>query len=155
LTSMWMLPLASGDRVIGLVKMFEDSLTRQFTSDEINLIQGMTNQAAVAIVNAQLFEALGQEKRRLELLYDLSQSLATTLDHQEVASRALKQIGVAFEATQGAIHIASPERGRLQLAGVAQGNFEQITRLNPAANFSIGQGLSGWVAQHRLPVVVD
>ncbi len=154
-TGMLLLPLTIGERVIGLVEVFEDALTRKFAADEINLLQGMANQAAVAIANAQLFDALAQEKRRLELLYDLSLSLATTLDPKEVASRALEQICFAFEAFQGAIYLVYPESSKLRLIALTGANAERVERLNQTVDFRVDRGLSGWVARERRPIIVD
>lgn len=153
--SLLMLPLAAGERVIGLVEIYEDSPRRVFTADDIELFQAMANQAAVAVVNAQLFEALAEEKRRLELIYDLSQNLANTLDPHEVATRAIDQICVLLAAFRGSIFMIQPDGEHLRLIAFTGSNPAQIEELNQRMNLQVGQGVAGWVAQHRWATIVD
>ncbi len=155
LTSLFMTPLAIGDEVIGLVEVYENSPVRQFALDEINLIQGMVSQAAIAIANAQLFEAVALEKQRLELLYDLSQSLATTLSPQEVGDRALARMCPTFGAFQGAVYILNPRTNRLHLSSLTNANAERIATIDRNMDMHVGEGLSGQVAHKRSPVVID
>ncbi len=64
-TSLLMLPLVVGERVIGLVELDETASERKFTAAEIRLCQALADQASIAIENARLFEEI--EKRRLYL----------------------------------------------------------------------------------------
>ncbi|RME47320.1 MAG: GAF domain-containing protein [Chloroflexi bacterium] len=65
--SLLMLPLAAGDRVIGLAKLVNGA-ERTFTDAEIGLCRALASQAAVAIQNALLFEEVRAGRQRLETL---------------------------------------------------------------------------------------
>lgn len=155
ISSLLMLPLQIGNRVMGLVEVFEDSLMRKFASDELDLIQGLTNQAAIAIANAQLFAELTEGKQRIELLYDLSQNLATSLDPYEVGMRALAKMCLAFGAFQGAIYTVESTGDRIHLTALSNADLDRIQNLDREMDFRVGQGLTGWVAQQRTVVVID
>lgn len=155
ISNMLLLPLIIGERVIGLVEVFDDSLSRKFAADEIDLIQGMTNQAAIAIANAQLFGELNQEKRRIELLYDLSRSLAASLEPYEVGQRALDRMCEAFGAFQGAVYLVENGSDRIHLVALSRSDPTRIEALDRRMDFRVGRGLTGWVASQREAVVVD
>ncbi|MCI0394961.1 MAG: PAS domain S-box protein [Chloroflexi bacterium] len=61
-----MLPLAVGERVVGLVELAND-LHRDFTAADIRLCQALANQAAVAIENARLFEAAHRHAEEMKV----------------------------------------------------------------------------------------
>ena len=86
------------------------SRRRTFTAAEIQLAQTLVRQSADVIENSRLFTALEDEKRRLELLYNLSQSLTASLDLGKVSRRALDLVCDALR----------PFRLRMILAGVGE-----------------------------------
>jgi PAS domain S-box-containing protein len=69
-----MLPLIARNQVVGLVELFEETKARDYTSEEIRLLQSLAAQAAIAIENAQLFELAQQEiTRRVQVEEELRQ----------------------------------------------------------------------------------
>jgi GAF domain-containing protein len=155
ITSLLLLPLQISNQVVGLVEVLEDSLDRKFATDEIELIHGMTNQAAIAIANAQLFSELSREKSRIELLYDLSQNLANSLDPYDVGMRALTKLCQAFGAFQGAVYTVDAASGTINLIALSNASLERTRALDRAMDFRVGKGLTGWVAQERSVLVID
>ncbi len=147
-------PLVAQDQVIGLLNLDKEQ-PGYYTGRHARLAAAFANQAAVAIVNAQLFEALAEEKERIELLYDLSQNLANTLDPYDVAARAIEQICASFDAFQGAIFIAQPDSHRLTIIALTNSSPDRIEELNRQMDLQIGQGVAGWVAEHRIATIVD
>jgi PAS domain S-box-containing protein len=84
-----------------------------FSPDDERLLVTLALQAGVAIQNTRLFEALDREKKRLELLYDLSQNLSSTLDPAEVAGRALQLMLPALGGHRGEILLFQPDSSEL------------------------------------------
>ena len=87
--SLLMLPLAVGGRIIGLVELEQTRRTRDFSADEIRLVQALVAQAGVAIEHARLFEERvraereAQERRLyLEAVLDAAPDAIVTLDAQ-------------------------------------------------------------------------
>ena len=82
-----LMPLVVGDRTLGVVSLGEIRSWERipFTADRVRLCQAMANQAAVAIRNAQLLDAVMKHKRDLQ---ELSTQL---INAQEVERRRLSQ----------------------------------------------------------------
>jgi len=59
--SLMMLPMVAGDRVAGLVELYQIEFEREFTASDIRLCQTLANQAAVAVENARLYNQAQQE----------------------------------------------------------------------------------------------
>src|SRR3990172_11374577 len=92
-------PLITKDRVIGLLNLDKDQVGF-YTESDACLAAAFAHQAVVAIENARLYQALAQDKRRLELLYTLGQDLSARLDPEQVYSaihRAVQQLMVSEE----------------------------------------------------------
>jgi len=149
-------PVSFRERVLGEVEIWESRRIRNFTLAEHQLAQTLVRQAAGVIENAQLFKALTDEKRRLELLYNLSQSLATSLDPREVAMKAIDQICAAFAATKGAVFVTRPGSQRLQLLAVTGADPIQVEIFDHQIRLEVGRGLAGWAAaQRKAAIAVD
>ena len=151
-----LVPITSRGRVFGQAEIWDSRRLRHFTPAEHRLAQMLVRQAAGVIENAQLFKALASEKRRLELLYTLSQSLAASLDPPEIAAKALALIGVAFAALKGSVFILQPDTDQLRLLAAIGCDEAQVQELDRQMNFRIGDGLAGWaVTQRRAVIAVD
>lgn len=149
---------------------------RRFRKQELALVQGLADQGALAIANAREVrerkkaeEALVAEKQRLELLYDLSQNLAITLNPREVGNRALAGImtfsgaqrGEMFmldgagEPTPGERPTGQRDHRRLRLVAVSGYAREARPLLDARSEVRIGTGLPGHVAQTRTAVIAS
>ncbi|HEY0739702.1 MAG TPA: GAF domain-containing protein [Herpetosiphonaceae bacterium] len=87
-------PLIVKDEVIGSVGLDAQAREHSFTERDIATCETIANQVATAIENARLWKATQQSVHELTLLYDLSVSLTTMLDLDEIlatlASAALE-----------------------------------------------------------------
>ncbi len=74
------LPLAVKERLIGYVEVWERRRKRHFVQDEINLCQAISNQAAIAIENARLYEqALQDAETKAMLLHEVNHRVGNNL----------------------------------------------------------------------------
>lgn len=145
----------------------------QRISARTNELQIANTQLQVAntqlqMINAQLEEevqerilaevALAEESRRLQLLYELGQSLSTTLNQYKVADQALQLTMAALKVTRGEVFVLvkeAPEaEAHLELMAISgygpatQGLLAQKVRLG------LNEGLVGHVASTAAPLVV-
>lgn len=89
------LPLRIGKQRMGV--MFVNYwVQHQFTNDEINNIQALANQAAVAIRNAQLYEELQQRVKALEVMNKAGRLVTHSLVIDEIMGQIAEQ---AYEIT--------------------------------------------------------
>jgi signal transduction histidine kinase len=93
------IPMAVGNRIIGLVRWAENRRPRQFTRDDERLAQTLIAQAAIAIENARLFR---ESERRAHEQYMLSQvtiSLAAVGTVSDLLESFVIQTHNALEAS--------------------------------------------------------
>ncbi len=114
-----LIPIVTRGRALGEARLWESRRRRTFTAAEIRLAQTLVQQAADVIENARLFGALEDEKRRLELLYTLSQRLTASLDLGEVSRRALDLVCDALHADRAELYLLAPNTDLLQLTAAA------------------------------------
>jgi PAS domain S-box-containing protein len=163
-----LIPLITRGQIIGVIYL--GSTTRSFQSDEVQLAHTIANQIAGAIETAQFYETvknfnvalgrrvqertqeLAKEKERVEFLYAIASETNASLDLNLVLERALQLVTQAAEVDRGAIILRDRETDHLVCwAAMGDGGLLDVDGSIP---FRMGEGLVGWVAQHREPVVV-
>jgi GAF domain-containing protein len=149
-------PLIVRDRVLGAVTA-QSFRPRAFSESDRRFLESAASQVAVALENARLFEALVDEKGRLELLYTLSQSLTASLVPRDVAARALDQIRTAMGVFKASMLLLEPGTDHLHLIAVSGYEHpESVAALDRELDLRVGQGLSGNVAATgELAMVAD
>ncbi len=109
LTQVIRLPMISGDSVVGMIYVFQTGNYR-FRGDASNLLRSFADQAAIAVKNARLYEAVISEKQRVDAILDQSADGVMILDaHLEITvfNRALSQMtGWKAEHAIGRMHDA-------------------------------------------------
>ena len=90
--SMLVVPMISGDTVIGTLELAYKAKERRFTPTEISLCQTLANQAAAALENARLFQAEREQRTLAEALHAATAALVGTLDLERVLDRILEQV---------------------------------------------------------------
>ncbi len=88
------LPMAIGNELIGLLYVFRAYGTR-FTANDRQVLASFADQAAIAVYNAQLYERVSQEKRRLDAILEYSADGVLILDSAQrirVFNRALSRL---------------------------------------------------------------
>lgn len=101
------LPMISGDSVVGMIFVFQTGNYR-FRSDASNLLRSFADQAAIAVKNARLYEAVIAEKQRLDAILEQSADGVMILDpHLEITgfNKALSRMtGWSAEDAIGRMH---------------------------------------------------
>ncbi len=102
-------PLVRHGRTIGLIGVDDPGERREFTSREVEIIEAMSAQAAVAIENAQLLEATQEAARLNEALNSVDASIHSTLRFDEVMQHALDEGVRALGCDAGAVEMREGE----------------------------------------------
>ena len=101
-TSLLMLPLAIGDRVIGLVELDHEE-ERYFSPADVRICQTLADHAAVSIENARLHAETERQLREQSALWGASNAIASSLDLNTVLTRIAEQMALAVDATSAYI----------------------------------------------------
>jgi PAS domain S-box-containing protein len=147
-------PLIIRGEVIGLFNL--DRTTSQvFSENDLALVQTFAAHAVAAIENARLFEQAATERRHLRLIFDINRSLASSLDHIDILTRAVTLTCQALGGVVGQAFFYKPEDERLQLCALYGKEDVDVLEVDNRINIHLGVGLSGWVAQNRQPAYVE
>jgi GAF domain-containing protein len=145
-------PLIARDHVIGAVTA-QSFRPQAFDESDLRFLESAARQVAVAVENARLFEALVDEKGRLELLYTLSQNLTASLDPGEVAARALDLIRTQLGAYKAEMFVLETGSDHLHLIALSGMDGASVEALDQEVDLRLGRGLGGYAALTRTLVI--
>ncbi len=91
-------PLTVGGQVIGMLSLEHIGEPYRIASSQVELVQTIATQAAIAVQNANLLEQSFVRTRELETLFEASQATSLTLDLDEVIRSVAQQVLHALEA---------------------------------------------------------
>ncbi len=148
LASLLVAPVESGARRLGALSV-ESEESHAFSADDEHLLTHLGVQAALAIENARLYETASRQAIEKNLLYNLSQSLTTTLDSREVSKRAIELTKAAMGADFVEIALVEPGTGRYYIYALTGYDSESVDEINRRAEMRVGQGFVGQVALTR------
>ena len=90
--SILIVPVIGKTRLLGSFSLDVIQKQRRFSDEEIELCKTFASQVAVAIENAQLFEAEAQRRKEAETLREAATALTNTLDQYEIFARILNEL---------------------------------------------------------------
>lgn len=179
--SLLVVPIASGradsgevvsrHRLHGLLLVHNDQ-TYHLKPEEVELARTISNQVAIALQNARLFEEtrsltetlemrvqqrtidLERERQRSDTLLRIITELSASLDLDQVLHRTLSVLGEYLDADQIAILITRPGDEQLQrLASV--GRRLKTSAIASEGSEELEQKLAGWIVIQRQSILVD
>ncbi len=118
-----LIPLRVGGGVSGVLDIRHDQ-RRAFASVEVTLLQGLADQVAVAIRNAQLYEVEQKRRQLAESLQKIGSELAGSLDMRQVPQQILEQLAAVVPYERGSVML---QRDR-ELEIIAQRGFPDDQR---------------------------
>ncbi len=138
-------PLIVDGNVIGALDI-STRTPREFTQEEIDFLETLAGQAAIAIKNAQLYQDLQKRVSQLEALNEISRELMTEHDIEALLHKIVAEATGLLNASHGLIFLYQKERELLTVA---------VDTANLKRPLSLGEGLAGRVAKTRRPLIVD
>lgn len=142
-------PMAVGDEVIGVL-LAMSSRRRLFTVAEMELLYTIANQAAVAIVNAMLYQDARSKSSEMRLyIHRIARAIGSALEAQDVPQLLADLAVEVMRADRCAIYRVDGEVVRLH----ATSHFRSTSP--PDASLPLGEGLTGWVARRGKPLALE
>jgi putative nucleotidyltransferase with HDIG domain/PAS domain S-box-containing protein len=165
-------PLFLKSEVIGVLTLIADSSKRKFTAQDVQQAEMFAAQTAVVIQNAQLYQqaeqeiaerkqveqALRQHLAELETLYESGLILSQITNPEEIAQKLISLMAEKLEWHHVVIRRHHPEDGRLELLAFSHPDLAsdkkpvKIKERFQTKIRKVGDGLTGWVAQHGVTV---
>jgi RND family efflux transporter MFP subunit len=145
--SMMCAPLLKGEEVVGAVEVINKSDGSAFNEEDLYFLTSITEQAAIAIHNANLLEA-ERKVSVLDALLNISREITSTLDLDHVLTTVVHQASTVVPADRFVIGFF--DRDRFVLGAVSGEKEVPKTR-----EMSRLRDIMQWVAQRGDPVSAD
>jgi signal transduction histidine kinase len=148
--SMAGVPLVFGNEVLGVLHV--GTLTpREFTKDDIELLEVVADRVALAIEHARLFEAERGGRARLERVQTVMETTPAHLGFDELVGELLLRLRDVLEVDTAAVLMLDTTTNEL-VARAAVGLEEAVEQ---GVRIPVGGGFAGRIAAERLPIVLD
>jgi sigma-B regulation protein RsbU (phosphoserine phosphatase) len=142
-------PMRRKGKVIGALNLLDEA-EGAFTPQDEKLLRQFAAHVAVAIENARLFESERQYVATLETLAEIGREMASILDLDELLRRiALLTKRLIAYRTLGILLLNEATQELEMKLAVSYGKG------NEKRHMKLGEGLVGWAALHKEPVLVS
>jgi PAS domain S-box-containing protein len=134
-------PLRAKGRILGALSVAVKA-GREFSVGDAEMLQGLADQAALAIDNARLYEEARRQQREAELVAELAQRMNASLDLTTTLERLVDGARELCEADIARIVVRDPASGRMVLrhhVGTRWSGYHDDMTIEP------GQGSGGFV----------
>jgi GAF domain-containing protein/CheY-like chemotaxis protein len=137
-------PLIVREMIIGTMEVGSSDPEVHFQQKEIDLLYNFAHQAAIAIGNAKLYEDSLAKIKQLTILYEIGQTLSSTLDLDELFRKALELLKDRFGYAACGILLLDGRKNELYIKQVIGRDLEESKK----HRFRVGiDGIVGWVAK--------
>ena len=140
-------PMICIDQVVGVLNVSDKSNDRDFTEEEMDLLQALADNAASAIRNARLYEKVQRKVEELSALFKLSTAIVSSLNRKEVLQQIMDNAIKLLNASAGSLMILDPEKDEMEIE-VAVGLPEKVIA---ETRIRMGEGIAGKVALEKEP----
>jgi diguanylate cyclase (GGDEF)-like protein/excisionase family DNA binding protein len=140
-------PLLDGDEVLGLLNVYHDE-PHDWSGDELETIAALATQASVAIRTAQNFDKMATWTAQLQSI----QQLGARLNHLSNVRDIGLAIGTELRQLIDYHNVRVYRRTGDELVPVAlRGQVgEYVDETPEQLRVQMGEGITGWVAEHRI-----
>jgi len=136
------LPLRIGEKVLGVLDL-ESATMDAFGPDDIQVLQTLADQIAVAIHNAQLFQAEAGARRMADTLRAIGQAVNSTLELDTVLTQILACLGEVLAYNSATIMLLESDELVLQ-AGQGFANPAEVLGLRlPLPSLTLNRAVMG------------
>lgn len=100
-------PVRVRDRVIGIIQIETNNENRNWTEDEILLVQAVSDRAGLALDNAGLLEDATQRAEQEETISRITNQIGASTDFERIMRTTIQELGVALGASRSFIQIGT------------------------------------------------
>jgi PAS domain S-box-containing protein len=108
-------PVLQNGRLTGLLAVWRSGQGREYQPAELGFLNGLAQQAAIAIENARLFQAEQQRRQEAETLREATAVVATTLDRGQAIDLILEQLTQVLQYNSASVQLL--REGFLEIVG--------------------------------------
>src|SRR5499426_748722 len=142
-------PMRRKGKVIGALNLLDET-EGAFTSQDEILLRQFAAHVAVAIENARLFRSERQYVDTLETLAEIGREMSSILELDVLLTRIASLTKRLIDYRTFGILLLNEDTQQLEMKLAVRYGNEAASK-----NFKLGEGLVGWAAQHKEPVLVS
>jgi PAS domain S-box-containing protein len=134
---------------LGTLSLF-DREPHAVSETEDRLLVAVGQQIGVAVEHARLFESTQQRLQELSLLHEVALAAVSEVNVDETLQRAAEALGIAMGGAFVALALLDQPTQELHIRANAGRPMDHAEHLV----LRVGEGITGWVAQHGQPLLV-
>ena len=142
-------PLITRKQVSGVITL----INRQpnfFKLEHLELIQAISDMAAVAVLNARLYAESQRQAHVMTILANSATSITSSLKHEDVYFQVLDQTRQALQVEAVSLALIDHQKQEIEFQASTSQGRQDVTGLR----LPLGKGIAGWVAQKGEAIVV-
>jgi diguanylate cyclase (GGDEF)-like protein/excisionase family DNA binding protein len=148
-------PLISQGKGLGVIGLYHDQ-DRIWPEEEVALAQAFADQAAVAIQNARLYRSVADHAARMRSIQDLSARLNRLTDPHAIAEAIVAEASTIAAYNDIRVYRVDHEAGICEPLAFTR----EMLNADPGETAAlltlrVGEGFTGWVAQHGEPLLIN
>jgi diguanylate cyclase (GGDEF)-like protein len=137
-------PLKRGEIVVGVLNV-ERTEVNDFPNEDVELLSMFATQAAIAIENARLFESQRKRVQELQTLQIIVGEMTGLHQYDAMAAMVERGLSRLIDFDECIIYMVNDESQKLEPVSISTAKKSNV----PRKARRLGQGLSGWVWEHK------
>lgn len=125
-------PMKVGDKLVGIIEVLNAKHREKFSNTDLELLQYLADQSALAIINRELFQNVREKVDELSALYELSLASAFANTVDELLNKAVKILNQIFKVESCVII----NRGKTDEGNKLYKSKKYDLNINPAEIFT-------------------
>jgi signal transduction histidine kinase len=142
-------PIITGEQAIG-VAVVQSDMPGAFGERDKQSLLTIANQAAFAIGHARFYESSTRRARELATLAEVSRTLSSTLDLEEVLTLIMQRVNAVLGVEAGSILLIDEATGELVFETALGEKSEEVKPIR----LKMGEGIAGHVALTGEPLMI-
>ena len=144
------LPLATRNQALGLVRLLYTHPGRQISDQEMELAQAIINIGAVGLQDAMHLETAEARANQLQVLGEIGREMTSTLELEAALENAMKHAQGLLQAEACVLFLLDERHEKLvvKASGGSQPRIRDVT-------IRLEEGIAGWVTRNRRPLIVN
>ncbi len=155
-------PLLRRDHLLGVLVAMNKLNGKKFTEEDLKIFYSLADQVAIALENSYLYRKAKKESLESETLLEVARVISSSLDLDETLGLILDSLKRLVRYDAAAIFLIDKEKqelGDIKARGYDITCTSICTRgfdpaIEPDLRLKLGQGLVGWVAENKEPIIV-
>jgi PAS domain S-box-containing protein len=143
-------PLMARDALVGVMTLAHPN-PGTFNESHSQLLQAISDQAGMTILNARLYKESQQQTRVMAALAESSAALTGALGTDDILQQVLTQIHQALQVEAVSLALINPDEETLTIRAATGQASSSVLDMN----LRMGQGIVGWVAKEGKGAIIS